>query len=155
MSRSLNLAQVLGNLTRDPELKYTPQGNAVATFSVATNRQWTTEDGQTREEVEFHNVVAWNKLAELCSQLLKKGSKTYVSGRLRTRTWDDAQGMKHYRTEIIADDMINLTPRAEGSVSAAVPEVKKEKPVEKAVEPAPDKGGSAPSEDVPAKEMPF
>jgi single-strand DNA-binding protein len=122
MSRSLNRAEIIGNMTRDPEMKYTPKGDAVTNFSVATNRQWVT-DGETKEEVEFHNVVAWTKLAELCSQLLKKGSKVYISGRLKTRNWDDAEGKKHYRTEIVADDMVVLS-RPDGAGRG--PEVKAE-----------------------------
>jgi len=113
MSRSVNKAIILGNLTRDPEMRYTPSGNAVTSFAVATNRQWSTDDGSTKEDTEFHNIVAWNKLAELCSQLLKKGTKVYIEGRLQTRSWDDAKGLKHYKTEIVADDMIVLTSKSD------------------------------------------
>ena len=84
MARSLNKVMLIGNLTRDPEMRYTPQGTAVCTFGVATNRSWTTESGEKKEDAEFHNVVAWNKLAEICTQLLKKGRKVYVEGRLST-----------------------------------------------------------------------
>lgn len=89
-------------------MRYTPQGHAVTSFGVATNRNWKVE-GELREETEFHNVVAWNKLAELCSQLLKKGTKIFVEGRLQTRDWTDEKGTKHYRTEIVAEDMIVLS----------------------------------------------
>jgi len=108
---------IIGNLTRDPEMRYTPSGKAVTTFSVATNRNWSV-DGQPHEEVEFHNVVAWDKLGEICNQYLRKGSKVYVSGRLQTRTWDDQQGLKHYRTEIVADEMIILSSKFEGETPA-------------------------------------
>lgn len=122
MSRSINKAIILGNLTRDPEMRYTPQGNAVTSFAVATNRQWNTEDGSSKEAVEFHNIVAWNKLAEICSQLLKKGTKVYIEGRLQTRNWEDDKGVKHYKTEIVADDMIVLSNRGSSEVEASEPE---------------------------------
>ena len=92
MARSLNKVMLIGNLTRDPEMRYTPQGAAVCTFGVATNRSWTTESGEKKEDAEFHNIVAWNKLAEICSQLLKKGRKVYVEGRLSTRSWQGQDG---------------------------------------------------------------
>lgn len=114
MSKSLNVAMIIGNLTRDPEMRFTPNGKAVTSFSVATNRTWSVE-GTDHEEAEFHNVVAWTKLGEICNQLLRKGSKVYISGRLQTRTWDDAQGVKHYRTEIVADEMILLSGKSYSS----------------------------------------
>jgi len=108
MARSLNKATLIGNLTRDPELRYTPQGSAVCTFSVATNRQWTTDSGEKKEDVEFHRVVAWNKLAEICSQLLKKGRKVFVEGRLQTRQWQTQDGGQRSTTEVVITDMILL-----------------------------------------------
>jgi len=99
---------LIGNLTRDPEMRYTPQGNAVASFVIATNREWVTS-GERKQAADFHNVVAWNKLAEICGQLLKKGTKVFVEGRLQTRTWQDPQGSKKYKTEIVIDDMIILS----------------------------------------------
>ena len=110
MPRSVNKAIIVGNLTRDPEMRYTPQGHAVTSFGVATNRDWVTE-GEKKEQVEFHNVVAWNKLAEICSQLLSKGRKVYIEGRLQTRNWEDQNGTKQYRTEIVANEMVALDPR--------------------------------------------
>lgn len=107
-SRSLNKVQLIGNLTRDPELRYTPNGTAVCSFGLATNRQWQTEGGERREETEFHRIVAWNKLAELCSQLCTKGRKIYVEGRLQTRTWTAQDGTQRVTTEIVIDDMILL-----------------------------------------------
>lgn len=106
MALSLNSVQLIGNLTRDPELRYTPTGRAVCTIGLATNRSWTTEAGEKKEEVEFHRIVVWAKLAELCSQLLTKGSKAYFHGRLTTRTWTAQDGTQKTTTEIIADDMI-------------------------------------------------
>jgi single-strand DNA-binding protein len=112
-SRNLNKVMLIGNLTRDPEMRYTPQGNAVASFVVATNREWVTQ-GEKKQSVDFHNVVAWNKLAEICGQLLKKGIKVFVEGRLQTRDWVGDDGKKRYKTEIIIDDMIILTPKKGG-----------------------------------------
>jgi single-strand DNA-binding protein len=111
MARSLNKVTLIGNLTRDPELRYTPQGTAVCTFGVATNRQWTTEGGEKKEDAEFHRIVAWNKLAEICSQLLTKGRKVYVEGRLQTRSWTGQDGAQRTTTEIVINDMIILDPR--------------------------------------------
>jgi single-strand DNA-binding protein len=105
---NLNKAMIIGNLTRDPESKATPAGASVATFSVATNFIWTDQSGQKQERVEFHNIVVWRKLAEICGQYLKKGSKVYIEGRLQTRDWVGQDGVKRYRTEIIAENMIML-----------------------------------------------
>lgn len=110
-SRSLNKVQLIGNLTRDPELRYTPTGAAVCTIGLATNRYWTTESGEKKEETEFHRVVAWNKLAELCSQLLTKGRKIYVEGRLRTSSWQTQSGEQRNTTEVVIEDMILLDSR--------------------------------------------
>lgn len=118
----LNKAQIIGNLTRDPEVRTTPQGQTVCSFGVATNFFWTDQSGQKQEKVEFHNVVAWRKLAEICGQYLKKGSKVYIEGRLQTRTWDDQNGVKRNRTEIVADNMIILS-RKDATPSPAVSQV--------------------------------
>lgn len=107
-TRSLNKVMLIGNLTRDPELRYTPQGTAVANFGMATNRNWIGSDGEKQESAEFHNIVAWSKLGELCDQLLKKGSKVYLEGRLQTRDWADNDGKKRYKTEVVIDQMILL-----------------------------------------------
>lgn len=147
MSRSVNIAIVIGNLTRDPEMRYTPGGHAVTSFTVATNRSWVSE-GQTKEDVEFHNIVAWNKLAELCSQLLSKGRKVFIQGRLQTRNWDDASGVKKYRTEIIAEDMVILDPRKDKDVSTES---------EPSTEPSIVSGSNEPlkEEEINAEEIPF
>lgn len=108
MTRSLNKVMLIGNLTRDPEIRYTPSGSAVCTFGLATNRQWNTETGEKKEEVEYHRVVAWNKLGELCGQLLKKGRKVYVEGRLQTRKWAGQDGVERTTTEIVISDMVIL-----------------------------------------------
>ncbi len=105
---------LIGNLTRDPELRYTPTGAAVCTIGLATNRTWTTESGEKKEETEFHRVVAWNKLAELCSQLLAKGRKIFVEGRLRTNSWQGQDGAQRTTTEVVIEDMIILDSRRPG-----------------------------------------
>ena len=115
---NLNKAMIIGNLTRDPELKNTPSGIPVATFGVATNLVWTDQSGQKQEKVEFHNIVAWRRLGEICGQYLRKGSKVYIEGRLQTRDWTGQDGVKRYRTEIVAENMIMLD-RAGGAGSAA------------------------------------
>ncbi len=122
-SRSLNKVTLIGNLTRDPELRYTPQGTAVAQFGLATNRDWTTAQGEKKEDVQYHRIVAWSKLAELCGQLLVKGSKVFVEGRLVYRTYEGKDGTQKSVTEIIMDNMILLASgkplagRTAGSVS--------------------------------------
>ncbi len=114
----LNRATLIGNLTRDPELKSTPTGRSVATVGLATNRIWTDANGQKQKQAEFHNIVFWGKLAETAGQYLKKGKKVYVEGRLQTRDWTGQDGVKRYRTEIVADNMIMLDGGA-GSVTRA------------------------------------
>lgn len=127
MARSLNRVQLIGNLTRDPELRYTPSGAAVCSFSIATNRAWTTDSGEKKEDAEFHRIVAWNKLAEICSQFLTKGRKVFVEGRLSTRSWTAQDGTQKQTTEIVISDMILLdNRRTEGEV----PE-RKEEEIEK------------------------
>lgn len=105
-ARSLNRVTLIGNLTRDPELKYTPQGTAVCTFGVATNRSWTTTSGELKEEAQFHRIVAWQKLAELCGKLLKKGKKVYLEGRLTYRTFTGKDGVQRTVAEIVLDDFV-------------------------------------------------
>lgn len=102
----MNKAILIGNLTRDPELKYTPNGTAVCTFGVATNRSWTTTDGQIKEDTQFHRVVAWQKLAELCGKLLTKGKKIYMEGRITYRSFTGKDGQQRSITEIVLDDFI-------------------------------------------------
>ena len=108
-ARSLNRVQLIGNLTRDPELRYTPQGTAVCTIGLATNRTWVPSDGGERqEETEYHRIVAWAKLAEICSQLLYKGRKIYIEGRLQTRKWTGQDNLEREVTEVVIDNMIAL-----------------------------------------------
>ena len=115
MAKSLNKVTLIGNLTRDPELRFTPQGSAVCTFGLATNRQWSTDSGEKKEDVEFHRIVSWNKLAEICSQLLKKGRKVYVEGRLQTRQWQAQDGAQKSLTEVVISDMILLDSKMQST----------------------------------------
>lgn len=105
---NLNRAMIIGNLTRDPEVRTTTTGQSVCTLGVATNRSWTDSKGQKQDDVEFHSVVVWGKLAEICGQYLSKGRKVYLEGRLKTREWQGADGAKKQKTEIIAENMIML-----------------------------------------------
>lgn len=136
----LNRATIIGNLTRDPEVRQTPNGQSVASFGVATNRSWTGSDGQKQEQVEFHNCVAWGKLAEICGQYLAKGRKVYIEGRLQTRDWEGQDGVRRYRTEIVTDNMIILDRAGSGSSSNN----------DFAAPPASAAGGSAFGKDEPA-----
>jgi len=116
---------VIGNLTRDPELRKTGSGTAVCSFGVATNRTWKDSSGEKQEQAEFHNIVAWARLAEIITQYLKKGNRIYVEGRLQTRDWEGQDGVKRYRTEIIAENMVMLGGRGESSgvsAAASIPE---------------------------------
>lgn len=111
MSRGLNKVMIIGRLGRDPEMRYTPSGRPVTTYSVATTRTWNSSDGERHTETEWFNVVAWGSLAEICKQHLAKGQQVYVEGRLQTRTWEDNNGNKHTTTEIVASEMIVLSDK--------------------------------------------
>jgi single-strand DNA-binding protein len=116
--RSLNKVMLIGNLTRDPNLRYTPSNTAVCSFGIATNRSWAPSDGgEKQERVEFHNIVAWSKLADICGQLLHKGDKIYVEGRLQTRDWKGEDGTERKTTEIVIDNMILLRSAADRGTS--------------------------------------
>ncbi len=122
-SRSLNKVFLIGNLTRDVELKYTAQGTAVATFGLATNRSWVGPDGQRQEDATFHRIVAWSKLAEICQQLLFKGRKVFIEGRIQTRKWTGQDGQEREVTEIVAENMMILDNRQQpNSPSAPIEE---------------------------------
>jgi single-strand DNA-binding protein len=109
--RGLNKVMIIGTVGRDPEMRYTPSGRPVTSFSVATTRNWTSSDGERREETEWFNVVAWGNLAEICKAHLSKNQQVYVEGRLQTRGWEDETGKKHFRTELVANEMILLGDR--------------------------------------------
>lgn len=148
-SRSWNRIELIGNLTRDPELRFIPSGTAVATFGLATNRVYVTE-GEKREEVDFHKLVAWGKLGELANQLLKKGARVFISGRLQYREWETQEGQKRRDAEIVVEDLIVLTPKsgpASGEVSLST---------EKEEEPKGEKVSAKVDEDVdPGEDLPF
>jgi single-strand DNA-binding protein len=111
MGRGLNKVMIIGNLGRDPEMRYTPSGRPVTSFSVVTSRSWISAEGERREEFEWFNVVAWGNLAEICKSHLKKDQQVYIEGRLQTRGWEDDEGKRHYRTELVANEMIVLGDR--------------------------------------------
>lgn len=111
MSRGLNKVMIIGHLGRDPEMRYTPSGRPVTTFSVATSRSWNTSNGERRSDTEWFNVVSWGSLAEICKQYLSKGQQVYIEGRLQTRRWEDDDGNKRTTVEIVAKEMIMLGDR--------------------------------------------
>ena len=153
MARSVNKVILIGNLTRDPELRYTPQGHAVCTFGIATNREWIS-NGERQEAADFHNIVCWNKLAELCSQLLSKGAKTCVEGRLQTRSWEGDDGVKRYKTEIVINEMVALSSKG-GAGRFEKSQVKEGVDFEKvAKEKEPTEDSETP-EDISTEEVPF
>jgi single-strand DNA-binding protein len=108
---------IIGYLGRDPEMRYTPSGKPVTTFSVGTSRNWTTADGERRSETEWFNVVTWGNLAEICKQYLNKGQQVYIDGRLQTRRWEDSSGTKHTTIEIVANEMMMLGDRPDSNAS--------------------------------------
>ncbi|MDO8650304.1 MAG: single-stranded DNA-binding protein [Candidatus Berkelbacteria bacterium] len=132
---SLNRATIVGNLTRDPETRAIPSGQTVCSFAVATNRRWKDKDGNTKEDTQFHEVTAWGKLGELAAQMLSKGKKVYVEGRLQTNSWEGTDGAKRSRTEIVAENFIPLSPKGDVTpgdfTSPATDEVPKGKKTEK------------------------
>lgn len=154
---NLNRAQVLGNLTRDAEMRYTPNGQAVANFTVATNRRWNGQDGNKQEQVEFHDIVVWGKTAESISPMLKKGGPVFVEGRLQTRNWEGQDGVKRYKTEIIADNVIVLSSRGGASPDSAG-EHTRENPVDeiaKTDKPSEKTDNQPKTEEIDIEEIPF
>ncbi len=119
MSYGLNKVMIIGNLGKEPEMRYTPSGRPVTTFTVAVSRSWNTSDGERHTETEWFNVVAWGKLAEICKQYLNKGQQVYIEGRLQTRRWDDKEGGKHTTVELVANEMMMLGERREAAHAAA------------------------------------
>lgn len=147
MGLSLNKALIIGNVTRDPEARTTPNGQTVASFGVATNRRWKdATSGDWKDQAEFHNIVAWGRLAETCKQYLKKGSKVYIEGRMQTRTWDDQTGAKKNRTEIVADQMIMLDRAGAGG---GAPSAGQEAETDQTPSPAPAE------EEINVEDIPF
>lgn len=144
---SLNRAMIIGNLTRNPELRTTPNGAAVASFGVATNRSWTDKNGQKQEDAQFHNIVAWGKLAEICNQYLAKGRRVYVEGRIQTREWEGQDGVKRQRTEIVAENMVMLDRAPQGGAEARAPQAE--------ADAAPPPHDNSPSDEVRLEDIPF
>ena len=152
--KSLNQVTLLGNLTRDPELRYTPNGNPVIGFSIATNRQWTNKETQEKQEfVDYHDIVFWGKAAEIISQYIRKGSKILVQGRLQTRSWEGKDGIKRYKTEIVGNDFVLFGKKGDEAPAKAVPAKPEEKPAEKAAEPK--KADEKKSEKIKPDDIPF
>ena len=160
----LNRAQIIGNVTRDPESRATTTGKNVCSFSIATNSQWTDAQGQKQTRVEYHNIVAWDKLADICTQYLGKGRKVYVEGRLQTREYTAQDGQKKSRTEITAENMILLdrAPAGAGAVAGAGSAPRMSEP---SIVPIPssqeqdmhamDKGAGAPEQEIRVEDIPF
>lgn len=115
MSRGLNKVMIIGHLGRDPEMRYTPSGRPVTTFTVAVSRSWNTVDGERHTETEWFNIVAWSNLAEICKQYLYKGQQVFIEGRLQTRRWEDKEGQKHTSVEVVANEMMMLGDRRENN----------------------------------------
>lgn len=156
-SRSLNRVILIGNLTRDPELKYTPSGTAVCSFGVATNRSWKTADGNTKEETQYHRIIAWQKLAELCGKLLTKGRKIYLEGRLVYRTFTGRDGMQRTVSEIVLDDFIVFGDGRKAVIEEEIKTVgaksSAEEPVEETLPPEDAKTTTTPKEESQKKEQ--
>jgi single-strand DNA-binding protein len=121
MSRGLNKVMVIGHLGKDPEMRYTPSGRPVTTFTMAVGRSWTSADGERHSETEWFNVVAWGNLAEICKQYLGKGQQVYIEGRLQTRRWDDKEGQRHTNVEIVASEMMMLGERRDSGHGSEAP----------------------------------
>ena len=160
MAWSLNRAQIIGNVTRDPELRVTPSGQSVASFAVATNRRWKDQNGNQQESTEFHEVVAWGKLAEIVQQILRKGNRVYVEGRLQTRTWEGPDGGKRNRTEIIMENFVPLTPKPGVEQVAELPAAPEPAPPVETESPGKktskkDKPAEAEADDINLDDVPF
>jgi single-strand DNA-binding protein len=130
MSRGLNKIMIIGHLGRDPEMRYTPSGKPVTTFTVATSRTWNSSDGERHTETEWFNVVAWGNLAEICKQYLSKGQQVYIEGRLQTRRWEDSENVKHTSVEIVANEMMMLGDRRDASGSQTADTVESDAEIE-------------------------
>jgi single-strand DNA-binding protein len=158
--RSLNKVMLIGNLTRDPEIRYTNGGATVVSFGLATNKSWKNPEGEIQESTEFHNVVAWSKMAEICQQLLAKGMKVYIEGSLNTRSWEDDSGSTKYKTEVRIDEMILLDSKGkqgagmEGQEAPAKEEGPAQEKVEKKEEKVKEEEGDK-GEDVLDDDLPF
>jgi len=151
---SLNRAQIIGNLTRDPEMRYTPNGQAVSHFSVATNRRWKNQDGSDGESVEYHEIVVWGKVAETITPMLKKGEPVFVEGRLQTRSWEGQDGVKRNKTEITAENVIVLGAKGKGGGSYSPKPESGANPVEE-ISQSDSKPAKKEDEEIDIEEIPF
>jgi single-strand DNA-binding protein len=150
---SLNKVMLIGRLGKDPEIRYTPDGSPVANFSLATSEFWTDKNGTRQERTEWHNIVAWTRLADLSKRFLAKGRQVYVEGRIRTREWDDKDGNKRRTTEIVANQMVLLGPRPEGvDAGAGAPSMQRSAP---APETYPSTGSGMPDVEITDDDIPF
>jgi single-strand DNA-binding protein len=145
----VNKVILIGNLGKDPELRYTPSGQPVASFSLATSERWNDKNGQRQERTEWHNIVVWGKLAELSNQYLKKGRSAYIEGRIQTRSWDDKDGNKKYRTEIVATQLQFLSPAGQGGEYPAAGRDAAPANSAPAADMPPPEGGSTVEEELP------
>lgn len=155
--RDLNKVMLIGNLTRDPEIKTIPSGQSVASFAVATNRSWNDAAGELQTAVEYTDIVAWGKLSEIVGQILKKGRRTYIEGRLQTRNWEGPDGVRRYKTELIASDIIVLDrPRTPGFEPETSSTKTTNTPIEKST-PAPVTAGAVKEDsgEIDIEDIPF
>lgn len=158
--RSLNKVMLIGNLTRDPELRYTSKGTAVCSFGLATNRAWTTDQGEKKEDASFHRIVAWDKLAEICSQLLFKGRRIYIEGRLQTRQWEEQNGNNRQITEVVISEMMILdsrrSPDQEGEEETKPEEIDQEESQKKSKNSQqPNQTKNSSEEEIDTSDIPF
>jgi single-strand DNA-binding protein len=154
----LNKVMLIGNITQDPEVRTTPSGISVTSFGLATNLIWNDQQGQKQEKVEFHNIVAWRRLAEIMGQYLHKGSKIYIEGRLQTSSWDDQSGNKKYRTEVIADNMIMLDRKGDsqgGGNPGPASEPSYNSPEAQAPQQPPQNNPQSTEEEIKVEDIPF
>lgn len=149
MASSLNRVMLIGNLTRDPELRKTTSGQSVASFTIATNRVYTGSDGQKKEQADYHSLVAWGRLGEVCAQYLTKGKKVYVDGRLQTREWEGQDGQKRYRTEIVLENMIMLDRAGQGGAPRMSDATENSAPA------MVDEPSQAPADEIKLEDIPF
>ncbi|MGA2260135.1 MAG: single-stranded DNA-binding protein [Acidobacteriota bacterium] len=149
---SLNKVMLIGRLGKDPEIRFTPDGSPVANFSLATSELWTDKSGTRQERTEWHNIVAWSKLADLSKRYLAKGRQVYIEGRIRTREWDDKDGNKRRTTEIVANQMVLLGSRPEGMESNAPPPMQRSAP---AVEPGLSQASGLADVEITDDDIPF
>lgn len=149
----LNKVMLIGRVTKDPDVRTIASGQPVASFSIATNYQWKDQTGQKQDKAEFHNIVAWRKLAEIIQQYVKKGARLYVEGRLETRSWTDPQGVKKYRSEIVLDNMIMLDGKSTGSTSSSQAQAGPASP--SVAMSAPEPTVDAPTEEISIEDIPF